>query len=109
MPVAVALTDQWSDGKRLHVTGTLTPSASYTTTGVAINFAAAGVRSSKVPKFVGIAGAAGYEFVYAAGTTAADGKLVGYSTAATELTAAAFPAGITGVAIPFYAIFEQFI
>lgn len=109
MPIAVALTDQWSDGHRLHVTGTITPSGSYTLTGVAVNFGAAGVRSSKIPKFVAFSGAAGYELVYAPGTNAQDGKVVGYSTAATELTAAAFPAGLTGVAIPFYAIFEQFI
>jgi hypothetical protein len=110
MPVAVAITDQWSDGKRLHVTGTFTPSGNYALNGVAVNFGTAGVRASRIPKYVNVVGAAGYELVYVPGTNAQDGKLSGYSTGATQLTdAAAWPAGLTGVAIPFYAIFEQFI
>ena len=41
--------------------------------------------------------AGGYAFAYAPGTTIADGKLKIFTTAATELGAGAYPAGLTGL------------
>jgi hypothetical protein len=110
MPIAVALKDQWSDGKRLHVIGLLTPTGNYAAAGVTINFAQLVIAASRVPKLCLIQGTAGYELVYVNGTNAQDGKILAYSTAGTPLTdAAAWPAGLTGVGVPFYAIFEQFL
>lgn len=76
MPAVATITDQWSDGKRLHVTGILTLSGSYAVGGDAIDFGDAGVRSSRPPLWLDMRNAGQYEFHYAAGNLVGNGLLV---------------------------------
>ena len=107
--IAVAISDQWSDGHRMHVTGTITPADHYVQAGVVVNFATAGVRSSQPPVWVSFPSFDGYSLVYVAGDGPATGVVHGYSASNTELTDDSnWPAGLKDQAIPFYAIFPQF-
>lgn len=111
MAVAVTQGRQWSDGKALHAAGTLTFSGSYTTGGDAVDFSF--LRTSRSPYYVTIVGIAGYVYEYDAenGTV-----LVRAQTAAPaeddalgELTAGAYPAGVTGDTVSYYIVAPQFI
>ncbi len=65
----------WSDGKRMHVVGTIAFSGSYTTGGETLDFGAGGVPTSQIPLIFLMPFDAGYGFEYDAGTDGADGKL----------------------------------
>lgn len=98
MAVAVTVTKKWYDGKKLFVLGTLTFSGSYTTGGDGLSFTGLGIQSSLAPDIVWVGGTAGYGYGYVPGSPASqsNGKVKISTTAATELAAGAYPAGITG-------------
>lgn len=115
MAVAVNFTDVWTDGRRIHAIGTLTITGNYAAGGDALDIKGAkgGLdhkfwRSNKDPLWVDARGKAGFVYAYDKATkklmtffgdnnNAADGPLV-------ELPAAAYPAGVTGDVIDFYAV-----
>lgn len=73
MSITATITDKWSDGKRQHVIGTLAFSGNYTTGGVAVDFAEAGVAALEPPVRVDIPAWRGYMFDYIPGTLATNG------------------------------------
>lgn len=109
MALAVTITDHWTDGKRIHVIGSIVASGNYVANGDTLNLASTEIKSASLPEFVMVKGVSGYTYDYVAGTTQANGKLKSYSAYATELAAGAYPAGNTGDTIKFYAIFPKFI
>lgn len=109
MAVAVAITKRVSVPGAVLAVGTFTASGNYTTGGDAVSWAnSAG--TTKAPFIVLVSGKAGYEYVYdlAAGKLmtlygnydAADGPLI-------EIPQAAYPGGVTGDVIQFFAVFPQ--
>jgi len=91
------------------VYGTLAIGASpgtYTAGGILLNFNQSQIKATRIPIFVTIQGQSGYEYAYVNGTNASNGKLKILTTAATEVTAGAMPAGVSGDTIQFKAEFK---
>lgn len=113
MAIAVAVTDQWDDGKRLHVIGTFTFSGNYPAAGEVPAFGAASgtnIKTSRAttPLWVSIFNAAGYQLVYTISSGKVRVNLSGTADAVfNQLAAAAYPAGLTGAVTNFYAIFNK--
>lgn len=113
MALTWATTDFWDDGKRLHIVGTLTASGNYATGGDAVDFQAVitdvrGIRSQ--PSWVEIRGKAGYVYEY----DYTNKKVMARQEAAAanpadELSAAAYPAGVTGDTIRAYVVVKKFV
>jgi hypothetical protein len=113
MPIAVTVSDQWDDGKRLHVVGALAFSGSYATGGDTLSFVGK-VPASRAPILVRVEGIAGYKYEVNLGS-AINNSLVlvrqynypgGSAGAATEVSAGAYPGGVTGDTQRFYAVFK---
>ncbi|SRR6266702_1279031 len=109
MSLTLTVTQHWDDGKRLHVIGTVAATGNYVTGGVALDLSDFKIKDPSVPLFVLITGKNGYSYSYIPGTTRANGLVKVNTTAATELTQAAFPAGVTGDSINLYAIFHKLV
>lgn len=103
MAIAVTATDVWSDGKRQHVIGTLVFSGNYATGGEAISWAVSKIKSSRSPLIVRIEGKTAYLYGY----DKAAAKIPIFAPGGAELAAAAYPGGVTGDTVNFYAIFDQ--
>jgi len=108
MSLALTVTSQWWDGKKIHVIGTVVASGSYATNGDTINFSGLGIKSSQSPLRVDLISLNGYGLAFAPASPPAQatGKMRVNTTSNTELAAGAYPAGVTGDTITFYAIFE---
>ena len=108
MAVAATIISQNAQGTSVEVTGTLAFSGNYVTDGEVPTFP--GLRSSKaIADDIRIEGIAGYKYEY----NYANGKvLVRQSAAASnpmsQLSAAAYPAGVTGDTVRFRASFKKF-
>lgn len=113
MANTLTVVSQHRVGKRLMVTGSIAFSGNYATGGDAVDFLAAGVRSiDSKPEFMTIAGKAGFYYEY----DKANNKVIvrgqeptsgtGSVIALSQLPAAAFPAGVTGDTITFFALFR---
>ena len=124
MSLAVTITDvDYSAGDSFIVRGTITPSGNYPTTGDTLSFASQDqIKSGSVPKDVRIYSAKPtsaaqtnlFEYNYVPGTTIANGKMQIFTgaaaqTALTELSAGAYPAGVTSDVIQFTATFPKFV
>jgi len=104
MAIALAVTDVDNSGKTVYLTCTLTFSGSYSTGGDTIDFTTVmgkGVlgkvfQAGKSPTYGYVSGSGGYSMGLIPGTTLANGKVKISTTAATELGAGAYPAGVTG-------------
>jgi hypothetical protein len=97
-------------GKQLYVAGVITASGSYTTGGDTLDLSNQSyIPSSQLPKQVSIFTQTGQVFNYAfiRGTTLANSKVKIYGAGGTELTAGAYPAGITGDVIAFSAVYPK--
>ncbi len=113
MAIAVTITDRWNDGKRLHVSGTLAFSGNYATGGDTLDFTGK-VLASRAPVAVRVEGIAGFRYEVNIGSGIANSLVLvrqyNYPAAsagpATELSAAAYPAGVTGDTVRFHAIFK---
>jgi hypothetical protein len=114
MPLILTVDQIDQTAKSLVVRGRLTANGSYTTTGVAVDFTVAvlplgqSLGVSKLPRTVFMEGSTGHSYGWVPGTTLANGKAIIFTTAGTELSAAAFPAGILAdTAIYFEAVFDK--
>jgi hypothetical protein len=119
MALAVAFEDVWSDGRRIHAIGTITPSGNYAAGGEDLNIKGAAAngrgqawRSPSDPMQVIITGKAGFVYLY---DKAARKMLVYCNTAGGanaplgEHTVAGYVAGVTGDTIRFYAVGKQLV
>ena len=107
MAITPTIVEQWRAGNMVEAVGTLAFTGNYTTNGVAVDFAAAGLRGGGIPVLVMVPAFKGHSFQYVAGTKASDGKLVIHLTSTgAELSAAAFPAALTGGGAIFECVFK---
>lgn len=107
--ITVTVVNNWSDGKRQHVIGTLDfDTGDYAAGGIALTFNDPKIKSTKL-RWLDIKGlSAQYRYVYVAST----GKVQVFDEHQTsgvqaELAAAAVPAGVDTDVIDFYGIFDQ--
>lgn len=115
MALTFTLVDTWDDGKRVHVTGTVTASGNYSTGGDTLDLSQfPAIASTRAPiQGTGwMDGLAGYDYVFAPGAaqnncTVKIFQQGGSAGAFPELAAGAYPAAITGDAITFYGIFKK--
>lgn len=116
MSIALTLVDIDNSGKSTYVTSLLTFSGSYSTGGDTIDFTTIIGKqylgrvfiAGKAPLYGSAYGTSGYSFGFIPGAALNNGKIKINTTAATELAAGAYPAGITGDAnIYCTAIFDQ--
>ena len=115
MALAFSLVDTWEDGKRVHVSGTVTASGNYVTGGDTLDLSQVPVIASAQPPIQGTAwmdGLAGFDYVFAPGATLNTNKVKVFAqgTAAgafPELAAGAYPGAITADTITFYGIFKK--
>lgn len=115
MALTFTLVDTWDDGKRVHVTGTLTASGSYTTGGDTLDLSQFPVIASTQPPIQGTAwldGLAGYDYAFAPGAALNNGKVKVFQQGSSagafpELASGAYPAAITSDSITFYGIFKK--
>src|ERR1017187_8600235 len=97
MSLTLNVVDHWSDGKRIHVTGVLIPSGSYTTGGDTIPFGNNAIKSASAPIMVMITtlsptGDATYVYCYKAGTAINNQKMKIFTFAGVEFGAVAYNA-----------------
>lgn len=113
MALAATVTKHWDDGKVLHVVGTIAASGNYVASGDALSFVNTAIKSSRVPVHVevhGIALGTAYSYRFVPGATQAAGlMLVILVSTGAELAAGAYPAGVTGDTIRFYALFQKLV
>jgi hypothetical protein len=115
MSLTLNVIDHWSDGKRIHVTGTLTPSGTYPTGGDTIPFGNQIIKSSSAPIMVMISpfapsGDLTYTYLFKAGTTQANQKMkIMVESTAVEFANIAYNATQLANPAAFYAIFPKFI
>lgn len=113
MSITVTITDDWSDGKRQHVVGTLTFAGTYATGGEAITWSGFKIKSKLSPVLCQIEGIAGYHYEYVPSTkkVIVRGQEPTSSTAAvialSEHAAATYVSAVSGDTVTFYAIFKQ--
>ena len=105
MPAVIVIKDHWTDGKRLHVTGTVTTSGNYTTGGDTLSFANTEIKSASPPVFVIIQGQGVNNYTYVPGSTMANGLIFGQTGGVQFTTATPYPTDT----VSFYAIFPKFI
>ncbi len=116
MSLTLQIVDHWSDGKRIHVVGTLTPSGTYPTGGDVIPFNTAQViKSNSAPIVVLIdpfspTGDLTYTFVLKGGSTMANQKMkVMVNATLVEYGNIAYNATLLANGAAVYAIFPKFI
>lgn len=112
----LAITNQWNDGQRLHVVGTVVLAGTYVALGDAVvwqNAADArpgfiGLQTTQNPDFAIIVGIAGFVYVWTPSTQKLQIRTGAAAQAAlTDLTPGALPGGVTGDTITFYGIFKK--
>jgi hypothetical protein len=107
----LSVTDHWIDGKKVHVTGTLTASGNYPAGGDVIPFNTfnnPSIKTDKAPIWAEAVGLGGGDYFVSLGTTLANSKLrVITSSTGLELAAGAYPVTVTGNPMNFYAIFPR--
>jgi hypothetical protein len=117
MPLTFSLVDTWDDGKRVHVSGTVAASGSYSTGGDTLDLSQFPVIAATQAPIQGTAwmdGLAGYDYVFAPGSALNNAKVKIFAQGASagafpELAAGAYPGSITGDAITFYGIFKKLL
>lgn len=115
MALTFTLVDTWEDGKRIHVSGTVAASGSYSTGGDTLDLSQFPIIGSTQAPIAGTAwmdGLAGYDYVFAPGATLNNNKVKifqehGSAGPFQELPAAAYPAAIVNDTITFYGIFKK--
>jgi hypothetical protein len=115
MALTFTLVDTWDDGQRLHLSGTVAASGSYTTSGDTLDLSQNPIVATTQAPIQGTAwmdGLAGYDYVFYPGTALNSGKVKIFQQGASagafpELAAGAYPGAITGDTITFYGIFKK--
>lgn len=116
MSLTLTIADHWSDGKRLHVTGTITAAGNYPAGGDVIPFNNPSIKSNSAPVWAEVQGLGGFDYIISGlGTVLPSNpnpipKLrVITSSTGLELVAGAYPGGLIAAPASFYAIFPKFI
>lgn len=108
--VTLTVVNSTTFGNVYRVTGGLTVGASpgtYTAGGILMNLNTQPlIKASRTPFWVDFTGQSGYEYAYVPGTNASNGKLKISTTAGTEVTAGAMPAGVSGDTIMYRVEFK---
>lgn len=115
MALAFTLIDTWDDGKRIHVSGTVAASGSYTTGGDTLDLSQFPIIAAAQAPLQGTAwmdGISGYDYVFTPGSAMNNGKVKIFQQGSSagpfpELAAGAYPSAITGDTITLYAIFKK--
>ncbi len=115
MALTFSVVDTWDDGKRIHVSGTVTATGNYSTSGDTLDLSQIPLIASDQPPVQGTGGMdglAGYDYIFYPGAAMNSNKVKVFQqgTAAgafPELAAGAYPAGITADTITFYGIFKK--
>ena len=115
MALAFTLVDTWDDGKRIHVSGTVAASGSYTTGGDTLDLSQFPIIAATQAPIQGTAwmdGLAGYDYVFTPGSAMNNGKVKVFQQGSSagafpELAAGAYPAAVTSDTLTFYGIFAK--
>lgn len=115
MALAFLLIDTWDDGQRIHVTGTVTASANYSTGGDTLDLSQFPLIASTQPPIQGTSwmdGLSGYDYVFYPGSAMNNGRVKIFQQgsgagAFAELASGAYPSTITADTITFYGIFKK--
>jgi hypothetical protein len=115
MALTFTLIDTWDDGKRMHVTGTVAASGSYTSGGDTLDLSQFPIIDATQAPIQGTAwmdGLAGYDYVFTPGSALNNGKVKIFQNGSAagafpELAAGAYPGAITGDTVTFYGIFKK--
>jgi hypothetical protein len=115
MALTFSLVDTWDDGKRIHVSGTIAASGSYTTGGDTLDLSQSPQIASTQAPISGTAwmdGLAGYDYVFIPGAAMNSNKVKIFQQGASagafpELAAGAYPGAIASDSITFYGIFKK--
>lgn len=111
MAVAVTVREFWDDGKRVHVLGTLTFSGNYATNGDAVTLTGLFPGQRSAAEIVGIQSTSGYVYTF----DRVNSKILVFQAPATgsnplsQISASAYPAGVTGDTVSFYAVAKKFV
>lgn len=119
MSATATITNQWSDGQRLHVTGLIVFAGSYPAGGDAVSWVSAadarqgfiGLATNNDPDVVPtIRGIAGYIYEYVKSTKKIQVKqgAAAINLPLADIPTAGYPGGVTGDTVDFYAIFKKF-
>jgi hypothetical protein len=117
MALTFSLVDTWDDGKRVHVTGTVAASGSYTTAGDTLDLSQFPIIAATQAPIQGTAwmdGLAGYDYVFYPGAAMNNGKVKIFQQGSSagafpELASGSYPGAITGDTIAFYGIFNKLL
>jgi len=107
MALVLTVNHHWTDGKKLHIVGTVAATGNYTTGGLALSFNSTRIKSSRVPDDVDIQGLSNNFYKYLPGATRDVGKIKMLDSTGAEIAQAALPGGITGDTITVRATFKQ--
>jgi hypothetical protein len=115
MALTFSIVDTWDDGKRVHVSGTVTASGNYIASGDTLDLSQVPIVASAQPPIQGTAwmdGLAGYDYVFYPGATMNANKVKIFQQGASagafpELATGGYPAAITADTITFYGIFKK--
>jgi hypothetical protein len=117
MALTFTLVDTWDDGKRVHVSGSVAASGSYSTGGDTLDLSQVPVIASTQAPIQGttwLDGLAGYDYVFTPGAALNAGKVKIFQQGASagafpELADGTYPSAITGDSITFYGIFKKLL
>jgi hypothetical protein len=115
MALTFSLVDTWDDGKRIHVTGTVAASGSYSTGGDTLDLSQFPLIAATQAPIQGTAwmdGLAGYGYVFHPGSAMNNGAVKIFQQGSSagafpELAAGAYPGAIAADTITFYGIFQK--
>jgi len=115
MALTFSLVDTWDDGKRIHVSGTVTASGNYVTGGDSLDlseFPIVGATQAPIQGTAWVDGLSGYDYVFSPGSAMNNGSVKIFQQGSSagafpELAAGAYPSPITSDTITFYGIFYK--
>lgn len=111
MAVAVAVREFWDDGKRVHILGNLTFSGNYVTDGDSVTLTGLFPGQRSAAEIVSLGGISGYLYRF----DNVNKRILVFQAPATgpnplaQISAAAYPAGVTGDTVIFYAVAKKFV
>jgi len=115
MALTFSLIDTWDDGMRIHVSGTVAASGSYSTGGDTIDlsqFPTIATTQAPVRGTASMDGLSGYDYIFSPGSAMNNGKVKIFQQGSAagpfpELPAGAYPSAINSDTITFYGIFPK--
>lgn len=115
MALTFSLVDTWDDGKRIHVSGTVAASGSYSTGGDTLDLSQFPVIATTQAPVQGTArmdGLSGYDYVFSPGSAMNNGTVKIFQQGSSagafpELATGAYPSAMSSDTITFYGIFPK--